>query len=357
MARSRGPGASSRLKTAIEYEQVVSELRATNQRLTRELAGVKVRTSELVKAVYEAAKDAALSLDIPPIRPPKADRRATAEEVAIAVLSDWQLAKVTATYNSKVCAERIARYADKVSEITEIQRSDHPVRECRVYLLGDLVEGELVFPGQAHLIDASLFDQVLVSGRSILSSFVRQMLGVFERVRVVGVIGNHGSLGGRARREYHPESNADAMLYETARLVLKGEDDTREPRLEWAANRVALQRRWYAVDYVGTKGFLLFHGDQVKGGYADYPWYGFGKKILRWANGGLREPFHFALSGHFHTPGRNLFGRIRHWASGSTESSNEYAAERIGNQGDPSQWLLFCKPSVRVTAEYEVDLS
>jgi hypothetical protein len=341
----------------IKAEQTILELRAANTALLKRLAEAKVRTEELVAAVYRAAREAADALIIPPVRAPKHDGRQKTGEVAVAVLSDWQMAKVTASYNSKVCEQRVGLYADKVIELSEIQRRHHPVRECRVYLLGDLVEGELVFPGQAYTIDGSLYEQVLTSGRRTLAHFVRRMLGHFERVRVVGVIGNHGAMGGRSRREYSPESNADAMMYETTRLVLKGEDGSLEPRLEWIANRRPGSRLWYAVDRIGTKGFLLFHGDQIKGGYADYPWYAFGKKILRWRNGGIPAEFHYALSGHFHTVGRNLFGRVRHWASGSTESSNEYAAERIGNQGDPSQWLLFCHPERGVTAEYEVQLT
>ena len=340
----------------IRAEQVIGELKAENTRLMQRLAKAKQKNEELVAAVYRAAKDAADSLVVPPVRPPKPDTRSKGGEVAVAVLSDWQLAKVTSTYNSRICEQRIERYADKVLELSDIQRSHHPVRECRIYLVGDLLEGELIFPGQAHLIDASLYEQILVSGRRTLAQFVRRMLGHFERVRVVGVIGNHGALGGRSRREYHPESNADAMMYETTRLVLKGDDDSREPRLEWTSNRLPLQRLWYAVDRIGRWGWLLVHGDQFRGGYADYPWYSAGKKILRWRNGGIPEEFHYVVTGHFHTPGRHLFGRIRHWANGATESTNEYAAERIGNQGDPSQWLLFCHPEKGVTAEYEVYL-
>src|SRR5262245_9286373 len=85
------------------------------------------------------------------------------------MLSDWHLAKRTASYNSDVCEQRIEAYADKVLRLTALQRSDHPVKHLRAYLLGDLLEDELIFPGQAHLIDASLYRQVMVDGPRILS--------------------------------------------------------------------------------------------------------------------------------------------------------------------------------------------
>jgi hypothetical protein len=331
--------------------EVLHEMKLANRRLMQQLAEAKAKRDELVAAVYRAAKDAAESLELKPVPKPKLAKSARKPEAAIAVLGDWQLAKRTATYNSTVCEERIERYAEKVLELTTIQRADHPVPELRVYLLGDLVEGELIFPGQAHLVDASLYRQVMVDGPRILGNFVRRMLGHFERVRVVGVIGNHGALGGRAHKDYHPESNADAMMYEATRMRFEN-----ETRIEWDECCKPMERGWYAVDYVGKKGFLLFHGDQVKGGFAGLPWYGFAKKLMGWRMGAIPEPFDYALAGHFHTPTRMLVGQVTVWVSGSTESDNTYAAEMLAAQGKPSQWLLFAEPERGVSAEYQVFL-
>jgi hypothetical protein len=330
-----------------------SQLKETNRRLLVKLSEAKAKEEELVAAVYQASRDAASALSFPAVQAPSHDRR-RGTETALVVCSDWQLAKITHgrnPYNTQVCEERIEKYGDRVISLTRIQRSDHPVKEARVYLLGDLVEGELIFPGQAHLIDASLFRQVMLDGPRILGNLLRRLLSEFEHIHVVGVIGNHGSLGGRARRDYHPESNADAMMYEHTRMLLRD-----EKRLSWAENFSPGERHWYEVDYVGKYGFLLFHGDQVKGGFAGFPWYGFGKKLLGWHAGAVPEQFHYALSGHFHTPVRGRYGPLTHWGSGSTESSNTYAAENLAAMGDPSQWLLFAHPDKGVTAEYEVKL-
>ncbi len=343
---------SKNLKEFAEQENVLSGLRASNDRLSKQLSKAKVSKQELADAVYRAARDSISGLSVKPVDPPKPDTRKRDDETAVAILSDWQLAKLTASYSSKICEKRIEQYADKVCKLVEIQRADHPVKSLRVYLLGDLLEGEMIFPGQSHLIDGSLYRQVMVDGPRILSAFLRRMLTQFESVHVAGVIGNHGAVGGRARREYHPETNADAMMYEVTRLILDG-----EARLTWAPNMIERQRRWYAVDYIGQKGFLLFHGDQVKGGFAGFPWYGFAKKIQGWAMGAIPERFDYALSGHFHTPVRMLIGRIILWGSGSTESDNQFAAEMLAAQGTPSQWLLFCHPEKGVSAEYQVHLS
>lgn len=334
------------------YAQLHAEnvdLREALQRSMRATDQEKNKKADLVNAVYQAARDGIAALDFTPVAPPDADRRKRTGETAIAVLSDWQLAKVTPTYNTAVCEERIQRYADKVIKLAGIQRADHPVRDLRVYLLGDLVEGELIFPGQAHLIDASLYRQVLVDGPRILGDFLRRMSTVFERIHVVGVIGNHGSLGGRARKDYHPESNADTMMYEATRMAMG-----KQKNITWGANMTPGERHWYAIDQVGDKRFMMFHGDQIKGGFGGFPWYGFGKKVQGWYM--IHDQFDYALSGHFHTPVRMFLNGVTLWGNGSTESTNTYAAEALAAAGKPCQWLLFAHPKHGVTGEYLVHL-
>lgn len=326
-----------------------AELRDALNKALRDLDKAKRAKDELVDAVYRAARDATASLNLPPVPRPAADKRKRVGEVAVVLLSDWQLAKVTPTYSTAVCEERIKSLAAKVRELVAIQRADHPVREVHLLCLGDLVEGELVFPGQQHLIDASLYRQVMSDGPRILASFVRTMAAEFEKVKVVGVIGNHGALGGRARRDYHPESNADAMMMEVARLVCAD-----LPNLEWDPCLSPGERRWYATDDIGDHRFFLFHGDQIKGGSFGYPWYGFGKRIQGW-NLSV-ERFNYSASGHFHTPVRMYLNGITHWGNGSTESDNTYAQEGLAASGEPSQWLLFVHPERGVTAEYLVRL-
>jgi hypothetical protein len=320
--------------------------KAALNRALRALTKARASKDELVTAVHEAAMDACSALSFPPVPKPALTKSTRDAEIAVVELSDWQLAKRTVSYSSDVCEERIVRLGEKVVSLTDLQRSNHPVREVRVHLLGDLVEGELIFPGQAHLIDASLYAQVLVDGPRILGGFLRTLAASFEKVHVTGVIGNHGSLGGRARKDYHPESNADAMMYEVTRIALKD-----EPRITWASNVTSGERLWYAVDVVGEHRFFLFHGDQVKGGSLGFPWYGFGKKLSGWSN---LYDFDYAVSGHFHTPVRGLYaaGAVTHWGNGSTESDNTYAAENLAASGFPCQWLLFVHPKRGVTAEY-----
>jgi hypothetical protein len=310
-----------------------TELRDTNARLLRQLDRAKASREDLVNAVYRAAKDAATAMVIPPVPIPKSDRR-KAPEVAICLLADWQWGKVTPAYDSDVATARVARYAEKAVKLIELQRSHHPVNEARIYLLGDLLEGEEIFPGQAHRIDASLYTQLFRSAEA-LAGVVRTIAAHVPKVTVKGAIGNHGAMGGPIRRSYNPETNFDAMLYNVARMLVQD-----EPRITWDETFVAGERAWYATDDVLGKRWFLFHGDQIKSASFGIPWYGFNKRLLGWATS--VEPFQYSASGHWHTPVRMQVNAITHWGAGSTESANTFAQEYLASGGQrPSQWLLF----------------
>lgn len=321
---------------------------ATIRRLTRELDKAKCSKAELVGAVYQAAKDAIGGLEIKPVPVPTTKTTNGGPEIAVAVLSDLQLAKVTPTYSSAICEERVEHYARTVVKLAGIQRADHPVKELRVWLLGDVVEGEMIFPGQAHLIDASLYRQMTVDGPRIVGNFLRTMLANFERVKVTAVIGNHGALGGRARREYNPESNADRMLYRIVEQILCD-----EKRLSWNIPDGANERNWYALDSIGKMTWLLCHGDQFRWGIKTPSTE---QKILAWNAGGIGDRFDEVVCGHWHTMNWMTLkgGDISLRVNGSTESFNTYAQEFMGSMSRPAQWLFFAHPDRGVTAEFKV---
>jgi hypothetical protein len=331
---------------------VEEDLKKVNRDLLRRLEKQKISKNELVEAVYQAAHDASINLALKKVAPPVQRKVSKAKnaEVAVAVIGDWQLAKVTPSYNSEICEQRIEKYASKVIELTEIQRADHPVDELHVWILGDVIEGELIFPGQHWLIDASLYRQVCVDGPRILGNFLRTMLTHFKTVKVTAVIGNHGRLGGRSSRDMSPESNGDRMLYRITQQLLATEE-----RLSWVIPDGPGERNWYAVDTIGNYSALLCHGDQFKGGTSGFPLASVQKKIGGWALGAIPEKFNEVVFGHWHTPTTATLNLVRARCNGSPESHNTYAIEQLGAVGEPSQTLLFVNPSRGiVTAEYTV---
>jgi hypothetical protein len=334
------------------------QVRKERDRLARELHEVKHRQADYLATVREAVEGAVAGIVIPPVPEPmqapyfSAIELGRSEEYAVALLSDIQTGKITPDYNSEVAADRVSRYALKVIELAKIQELHHPVRHCIVPMLGDMVEGVDIFPGQQWLIDSTLYAQLFRTTPVILVDFVRTLLTHFDTVTVFAVDGNHGRIGRRGT--FGPEDNADKMVYRVMELLLRD-----EPRFRLVIRDPAGERNWYQVLKLGAYKALLIHGDQIRG-HSGFPWYGLGKKVQGWGSGALGHDSDFqdVFMGHWHQLACIPLNHRKVWVNGSTESTNTYASENLAAQSDPSQWLLFVDPRKgRVTASYGVDLT
>ena len=325
----------------IRAEERVAQLEATCVRLQRQLASAKHKSEDIIHAVHNAARDAAIVVGTPEaVKGPKRDRRSRSVEHALLHLTDWQLGKETADYSSEVCEERVRLTVKKVVKIAGIQRADHPVPVCHVLLGGDLVENVDTFPLQAFEIDSTTFEQVFRAS-ALVEQVIVTLLEHFESVEVWEVSGNHGRIGRKG--QYPREDNFDRIVGRIARERLAD-----QPRLNWH-----IPNGWYATAEIGNYRAMLVHGDQIKSFGGNVPHYGISKKANAWASG-VVEPFHDLYLGHMHQVIQTtLAGGGRAIMTGSTESSSEYAREFVGAKGLPSQRLHFIDLDAgRITAEY-----
>lgn len=318
-----------------ELRRVVSDLQA---RLRRS----ETKTADLIEAVYRGAKDAAVVLGNPPaVKPPKPAKSTKSPEVGLLHVSDWQIGKVTESYNPDVAAARVDKLAEKVVKIAGIERADHPVNEIHVLLGGDMVEGVSIFPGQAFEIDGSLFKQMF-QAVGCIERLLRTLLSDFERVHVWEEYGNHGRLG---RKGDHPgEDSADLLVYRLAREKIVGYNE----RLSWHESQ-----GWHSLVEIGNYRALLVHGDEVKSFGGQTPAFGIIKKVNGWASG-VVEHFDDCYMGHFHQrmelPIARGYGCT--FVNPSLESDNVYAAELMASGGTPGQRLNFVDPEKgRVSSE------
>lgn len=339
-----------------EDASLTDRLEATKRQrdnLARQLYEVKHKRADYLSTVWEAVQDSLAGVALQPVKSPRLlkPKGDGPEEVCVPLLSDLQCGKITPDYNTEVCRERVMRYAEKIVRITNVQRADHPVRHCVVPMLGDVLEGTDIFPGQQWLIDSTLYRQVFESTPGIIVDFLRYLLSNFDTVTVEAVQGNHGRIGRKG--VFGPEDNADRMVYRVAKLMLRD-----EPRLQFNMADPVGERAWYKIMTIGQYKALLIHGDQIRGSMG-YPFYGLGKKVHSWASGGLGEDSYFqdVMLGHWHQLAMVPMNKRKVWQNGSTESTNTFASEMLAAQSDPSQWLLFVDGEAgRVTASYGVDL-
>lgn len=323
----------------------VNLLRSALRRTQVQLAQAKERNEHLVEVTKQAAFDAMLSLgSVPPVPKPVKDKRKKKEEVALWVMTDWQGAKKTTTYNTEVMRKRVLQFTDKAVAITKIQRNDHPVRNCVIAFGGDMIEGLFNFPTQPYEIDATLFEQYVNVSR-LMVDVVRVALANYEKVEVIAEWGNHGRLGSKRDAVPRPD-NADRMTYELARQILRN-----EARLIWNDSPEDVQR----IE-IGNYKALLLHGDEIgRNGFASPA--AIVQHMNRWRSGAYPWEFRDVFIGHYHThaewPMANGLGAV--YQTGSTESDNRYAGIMLAATAIPSQRLHFIDPlKGRTTAVYKV---
>jgi len=329
----------------VASEDVV-ELRRALIRTQKQLKEAKQKTEEYVQATIQSAYDATLSMGpIKPVPPPQVPKGTKSKpEVALWHLTDWQGSKKTSTYNSEIMRKRVMEFVSKATQITEIQRAHHPVKDVVILFGGDMVEGLFNYPAQLHEVDATLFEQYVTVSRLMVDT-VRQALSVYEKVTVVSEWGNHGRIGSK-RADVPRSDNVDRMCYELARQLLAG-----EKRLTWQDCPDDVQR----VE-IGNYRALLIHGDEVgRNGFASPM--AIVQHANRWRSGAYPWEFRDVYIGHYHThacwPMANGLGSV--YQTGSTESDNRYARDLLAASATPSQRLHFIDPlRGRITAEYKI---
>lgn len=312
--------------------------------LQRQLAASKQKEEALVAATQKGAFEAMFALGKVPLVPkPQKIASKGKPEIALAIATDWQGAKVTPTYNSEVMQKRVMQFAEKVVRLSEIQRKDHPIDKLVVAFGGDMIEGLFNYPAQLWQIDSSLFGQYARVSR-LLIDLVRYFLANFQEVEVIAEWGNHGRIGGK-RAEVPKSDNVDRMCYEFARTILAG-----EKRLTWEDCPEDIQR----IE-IGNYRALLMHGDELgRNGYASPT--AWRAAANRWRAGAYDWDFKDIYLGHYHTDQEQPIqkkGKV-YW-TGSTESDNTYARDSMAEAGDPSQRLHFVDPEKgRITSRHQI---
>lgn len=320
-----------------QTEKLAAVIKQRDQALKR-LQKEKQRTQDLVDAVMGAAEVAASGVTIVP--KPKIKHSKGKEQVALFHLTDWQIGKQTATYNSEVGQQRVQDFWVPALTLIQQHRSAVPVKKAVIMLGGDMVEGVGIFPGQAYEVDQYLFDQ-LFQVAAMIRHCVEVALENFEEVWVYEEWGNHGRLGRRG--EMPGMDNVDRMAYRIA------QDQLQHDRLTWVThdsfgNHVQ----------IGEYTALLVHGDEIRGFGGNLPQYGIMKKCNGWAAGAYDHPFRDVYMGHYHqvlTMTMASGGQI--YVTGSPESDNMYAKEFVAATGVPSQRLHMIDPyRGRVVSEH-----
>lgn len=324
----------------------VRTLKGTINSLKKKLRNLETNESLIVEAVMEAYDQDLPDLTIPK-RPAKGRKKN--KEIAILHLADLHFGKLTETYDTSIAESRLYQLIDKVRNITNIRRNGASIDEIRIYLGGDMIEGEQIFAHQAHLIDQSLFEQAVKTAPAAIARAITMLLDEFPKVVVRTCPGNHGRNGPK-KTNSHPKTNWDNVCYEVCNLMLTGPDGNRsevKDRLTFD-----ISDSFYFVDHVWNWGNLVVHGDQIRG-HSGLPWLGVSKKAFGWVDS-IPAVWDNLYFGHFHTYASAVLNHRTFYANGTLESNNEFAQELLASGGYPCQRLQFFTEEMGCITDHQI---
>ena len=319
--------------TPEEFNKNVEDMRVEMKRLKSEVrkAYNKLSKQQSTEAlIHQAVKRslAGLRLSVPPesktTKKSKRKRKNTTE--AWLCLSDWQVGKVTDTYSSQVAIKRVNQLTNQAADLL---RKEKP-KVLHIVLQGDMVEGEAIFAGQPFEIDDDLWTQSVEPIPMLITHVITKLSPLVPKIKVAAVHGNHGRSGfkggGHSRK-----TNWDLVAYNTAKLMceIAGVNN-----MSWD-----ISETWYVKQKVAGNGILCVHGDQVGGGNPFNVGAIF-RKAMGWTHN--IEDWKFLSVGHHHTHASGELNRdVYFFLSGSPESGNEFAREKLAQGGLALQRMCF----------------
>lgn len=239
------------------------------------------------------------------------------KETLCICLSDFHIGKKITNeekqeiYNTEIAAERIRELGNKVSGI--LVGNKNTIDEVIILLIGDLVDGEGIYPGQAYNSESTVLYQVKAAVKAIWE-FIQYIKEICPRIRIITCRGNHG------RTDNSQDANWDNIIYQQLELLADWEK-------EGSIHIKNLYEKTNTFHCKGWKG-LIRHYAPVQADTA--------AAIAKYAGWYSQTKWDFMNFGHWHHAGIFTWNTHPIIRNGSLCGGDDYA-EEFGSFDYPTQ--------------------
>lgn len=322
--------------TTVEVTAALSEhklLLDQNQRLQADLTKERDKTGLLIAALETAMQKYRIS----PVKVPKQERTYKTKEAQdfFALFSDSQIGEVVeseavqglSSYNFKIFQRRLNNWVHSILKFRHQDKKALGLNKLVLNFLGDNVEGETIYRGQAFYIDINLFDQVF-EGSVKVAEAIRTLASVFPQIECYGICGNHGRPGKKG--EHHAKTNFDRFFYAFLSMALRDQTNVKFYTSDGPFMIVRHHRHRIA----------MIHGHEAQS-WMGIPYYGLDRVQMRLKGmfGGLN--INLLLCGDKHDPA------ILHEAiimNGSFVGGSNFSINTLLLNSVPSQRIFYLDP-------------
>ncbi len=326
----------------IEYSKSREYLINQNERLRRDLD----RQRNLSQVFVENCLASIEKLSIKPVKYPLHEKskeqlefHSIRSDAQVGQKTDPRLVQGISEYNIDIYKERVHRWTSKIISFRQQDMKSLGLNRLIIHHVGDQVEGEAIFAGQAFYLDSCLTDQLFQSVETEVSAILT-LAGIFPEIEIYAVAGNHGRPGAKGMN--HVRTNFDYIFYRALQTAL-----IHQPNV-----KVYVSESPSMIVKHGNFIFLLNHGDNAKG-YMGIPFYGL-ERMFRRLHDLYSMKIDYQLIGHHHQP-LNISDRII--MNGSLPGGSDLSINRMGITNLPSQKIFYFDPEHGINRESNLHLA
>jgi len=237
-------------------------------------------------------------------------------------VSDMHYGRRTAGWNVKQAAKTIQKFQNKLLAIIRSEKAT----AVGICFLGDILDGESVFPFQANEQEMVGLEQAF-EGCELFWNNLIAPLSEHVDVHLDGVPGNHAFLKGA-----HPKTNLDTLLY---RLLAERSKDNKRVFAKFGLQQTDTLE--VKVTRMLNHDILIGHGHflQARGGL---PFQGTQVRVLQWLERWRQVRANVRVSiaafGHFHRFSVFKVAGTFVLFNGTALKHDEWAITRYGSDGD-----------------------
>lgn len=344
---------------AIDSDARVLQLLKENKALQTKLQRHDTGTETFITQIKAAWAERPVHIDVPPM--PALDKRIMRNEIAVLCLGDWHFGFFHPAgeyeYNLEIAAERVRIAVDKFIATVMDRRNSAVIDELRLYLIGDMVEGDIMRKGHNWEVETPVIMQAIRAADALAAAIVR-LMAVFPKIKIVGVAGNHGR-NGPPKNDSASITNWDVSCYETARLIVDSAvlKTGSKSQLEWDLpmdRYMAKKEDWFAVDYIYDWCICILHGESNGGGSTPYASM---EKMMRKYVDILDDSIDNMIVGHVHIDASIPSNLRQLYINGALVSASVFARQKVICASRPSQLALFYSEAHGVISQHVLHVS
>ena len=262
-------------------------------------------------------------------------------DAQVGCVVDPQFTSGLGKYDWKTYVSRLERLTQKIMTFHDQDHKALGLRRLVSPQLGDQVEGENIFPGQAFTLGLTLVDQVFQSIEVEVNRFWLPLAEIFDTIELFCVPGNHGRSGRKG--EGSEKTNWDYVYYRCLKQIL--ETSTAHVKVHVSESPIML------VEH-GSYLFCYKHGDDVQS-WMGVPYYGLDRSVHKTSRM-FNKVIHYNCVGHFHVTG-NISDIIL--VNGTMVGGSALSINKMASSGIPSQKMFYFDKKYGINRESNLYLA